>query len=172
MHICTCTCIHAYMHTSIHTHTCTHTHAYAYMHMHICMCLGKRAMPDGNTLASALGEDPFIPLNTHSHITRESQSKTKARSYPSKPICTSESDLPSNPLGGASPSPQLADPLNHHESGTGGGSTPTPVGTSARPARLLGSDPGREGVVRPGDPFLLVRAARPRTPIKVTRSWR
>ena len=53
---------HTYMHTSIHTHTCTHTHAYACMHMHTCMRLGKRAMPDGNPLASALGEDPFIPL--------------------------------------------------------------------------------------------------------------
>ena len=31
----------------------------------------------------------------------------------------------------SSPSPQLADPLNHHESGTGGGSTPTPVGSCA-----------------------------------------
>ena len=36
------------------------------------MLVWKRAMPNGNPLASALGEDLFIPLNTH--ITRESQS--------------------------------------------------------------------------------------------------
>ena len=65
MHMCTCTCIHAYMHTSIHTHTCTHTHAYACMHMHTCIRLGKRTMLDGNPLASALGEDPFIPVYTN-----------------------------------------------------------------------------------------------------------
>ena len=75
------TCIHAYVHTHTHMHT---SHAYAYMHMHTCMRLGKRAMPNGNPLASALGEDPFIPLNTH--ITRKSKSKTKAHLYHQSPF--------------------------------------------------------------------------------------
>ena len=43
-----------------------------------------------------------------------------------------------------------------------------------RPGRPVpsGRIPAREGVVRLGDPFHLVPAARPRTSIKVSRSWR
>ena len=72
----------------------------------------------------------------------------------------------------SSPSPQLSDPLNHHESGTGGGGTRTPFGSCERPTRPLGSEPAREGVVVLGAQCHLVGAARPRTSIKVSRSWR
>ena len=42
----------------------------------------------------------------------------------------------------SSPSPQLSDPLNHHESGTGGGAHVLHSDRAIGPTRPLGSDPG------------------------------
>ena len=153
-HMCTCTHMHI-MHTSIHTHTCTHTHAYACMHMHTCMDLGKRTMPDGNPLASALGEDPFIPLLPE----RASQNKLS----PFIPESTRKSN--SRPPSWRTHSITM-------RVGPGGEHTYSiRIVRSGRPVPS-GRIPAREGVVRLGAQCLLVPAARPRTLIKVSRSWR
>ena len=171
--------IHAYacIHTSMNTHTCTYT----CICMHICTCirLEQRTMPDGNPLASAPGEDPFIQLKRTnqeplppfraSPPSLDHQSGGTRTHHQGAPVGTYTSKHQEE----QSPSPQLAAPLNHHESGTGGGSTPTAIWIvrSGRPVPS-GRTLAREGVVRLGAPCHLVPAARPRTPIKVTRSWR
>ena len=114
-------------------------------------------MPKGNPLASALGEDPFIPLKTH---------KLERASQKQKPIYTiktlynqKERPPPPHPWGvprrppswqphprgeteGALSSPQLADPLNHHESGTGGAHVIPISDRAIEPTRPLGGDLG------------------------------
>ena len=86
--VCACTCIHAWMclraYACIHAYAHAHAHMHTYIYMHTCICIyayvRKHALPSGNLSASALGEDPFIPLNTH--MTRKSKSKTKAQFIP------------------------------------------------------------------------------------------
>ena len=154
---------------------CLCIHAYTYIR------LEKRTMPNGNPLASAPGEDPFIQQErTNQHLLLPFRASPPSLDHQSGGTRTHNQGAPvgiytskHQEEQSESPSPQLADPLNHHESGTGGESTATPtrIVQSSQPVSS-GRTSAREGAALPGAPCHLVLAARPRTPIKVTRSWR
>ena len=114
--------IHAYacIHTSMHTHTCTYT----CICMHICTCirLEQRTMPNGNPLASAPGEDPFIQQErTNQHLLLPFRASPPSLDHQSGGTRTHNQGAPvgiytskHQEEQSESPSPQLADPLNHH----------------------------------------------------------
>jgi hypothetical protein len=114
--------IHAYacIHTSMHTHTCTYT--CICMHAYTCIRLEKRTMPNGNPLASAPGEDPFIqPERTNQQPLLPFRASPPSLDHQSGGTRTHNQGAPvgiytskHQEEQSESPSPQLADPLNHH----------------------------------------------------------
>jgi hypothetical protein len=114
--------IHAYacIHTSMHTHTCTYT--CICIHVYACIRLEQRTMPNGNPLASAPGEDPFIQQErTNQHLLLPFRASPPSLDHQSGGTRTHNQGAPVGTYTSTrqeeqseSPSPQLADPLNHH----------------------------------------------------------